>query len=428
MTLKKREKILVGATVALLVILAGRFLFIGGGGVGSLDQLRSKCKDLDDEVQGKRKRAERGRKAAARLAQWQKQSLPWDHEVARSLYQTRLRELVDQVKLRGAKVESTEGEMRGGVYYKQRFTIRARGTLDQLTELLHGFYSADYLHKIGRLTIKPIEDSQDLDLTVNIEALALPGADAKNKLPEGKAKRLKLAQLADYRKTVVRRKMESAKDGEEQPFAESGGLFAAYEPKRAPPPEPIVEPRQPEPEPPSFDLTKHTYVTATLEVDGRPQVWMDVRTKGDKLRLFEGDPFTIGEVDGKIVQIMPRQRYVVIEIDGQQREIRLGNNLHQMAQAANVDRVPQRQRKPALREEPPAEEKPAAEEKPGAEEKPLSRDQPVNGEKAMPADDDGSNVVDETKVEKDLDGQPTPEPVDEPEEESLVEEPSVFAE
>jgi hypothetical protein len=325
MVLKRREKILAAAVVVLLLISAAPYLY--NNSFAPLGQLRESRDRLAKEVEDKKAKISRAHADAELLAQWQKQSLPWNHEVARSLYQTWLRGLVDRSGLRGAKVESTEGQARRGIYWKQRFSVTAQGTTEQLTKLLYEFYSAGYLHKIGRLTISPIKDADLLELTISIETLSLPGADAKDGLPSQKPKQLALAPLADYRQAFVRRKMEAAEDGKEERFVESGGLFANYQPKPEPPRQ--AETHEPEPQPPAFDLAKHTYVTATIEVDGRPQVWMDVRTKGDKLKLFEGDPFKIGDLDGKVLQIALARRSVLLEIGGQQREVRLGNNLEQ---------------------------------------------------------------------------------------------------
>ncbi len=70
-----------------------------------------------------------------------------------------------------------------------------------------------------------------------------------------------------------------------------------------PPPPPVREETPPQR---TFDEAKYTFVTGIVEVNGRRQVWLTVRTEGKWLRLFEGDTFQVGSLDGKIVRIHPR--------------------------------------------------------------------------------------------------------------------------
>lgn len=90
-----------------------------------------------------------------------------------------------------------------------------------------------------------------------------------------------------------------------------------------PPPEPVVD------EPPprrSFDEAKYTFVTGIVEVNGRRQVWLTVRTDGSWLRLFEGDTFEIGSLNGKIVRIYTR--HVDILADETVYAVRFGQSLN----------------------------------------------------------------------------------------------------
>ncbi|GAG12831.1 unnamed protein product, partial [marine sediment metagenome] len=260
-------------------------LFSGGsGGVGSLGTLRKNRDDLQAEVAKKKAQLALAAEAADPMARFQRRSLPTDRELAGSLYQEWLREKVTGAGLRVTNFDPSEPQSGRGAYWKYRFTILARGTLEQITRFLYRFYSADHLHQIRRLTFKPIEDSDQLNLVIFVEALSLPGADHQDELSAETSKRLKLPESddreGDYVRDIVRRKMEEGRDGGEARFVESGGLFAAYQPPRRKV-EVVVQkaPDPPPPRPPGFDLTKYTYVTSIVEVDGRPQVWLDVRPK-----------------------------------------------------------------------------------------------------------------------------------------------------
>jgi hypothetical protein len=317
MALRKRETILAGATGALLVTFAGVFLFRGGD---SLGDLRKKRDQLETTKERQEAEARPGLKASQKLARWNERSLPADPKTAGALYNKWLLELaVDRVKLDKAVIQPSPARSQGG-YSILPFSVKGAGTLEQLTRFLFAFYSVDYLHKVRLLTFNPIPDSRELKLTIDIEALCLPGAKSQNKLPDGKPKRLQYAELNDYLKTIVRRQMEGDR------YAESGGLFAAYVP-----PPPKVEPVLvgPKPKQNVFDPSAYTFVSAINEVHGQPEVWLFDRTGGKTHVLHEGDPFEVGKMSGKIARIRIDQLEVEIEINGGQRlRINFGDNLH----------------------------------------------------------------------------------------------------
>jgi hypothetical protein len=321
MVMKRREKILAGATGAVLVAFAGVSLFSGGG--RSLSELRKEREGLQKNVEMQTAQAHPGIKASEQLARWRQRSLPSDPADARRLYTEWLTLAVDRVKLRSAKITPSPPRAPRGIYTILPFSIDGQGTWDQLTRFLFDFYSVDYLHKVAQLTITPIKDSQDLTLVISIEALCLAGAVHQDKLPEGKPKRLESSKLDDYLKAIVRRRMEGER------FADSGGLFAAYAPEQRAPPQTNVA-RQPPPQSPKFDPSEHTYVNAINDVDGLPEVWLFVRTEGKTLVLHEGDPFEVGTISGKIARIRLDELDVEVVVDGGRHfRIDFGDNLHQ---------------------------------------------------------------------------------------------------
>ncbi len=330
MALKKREKILVIATGALL-LLAVPVLLLRGGSDQSVGQLQTQYDMLLKDVESKRALAARGKKAAQRVAAWEKRSLPSDLELSGSLYQNWLRGLVVKAGLRGVKVDPGQRRTERDAFVEFPFTVTGRGNLANLTDFLFDFHRAGHLHKIRRLNISPIKDSEQLDLTITIGALALPGTKRADTLSTEPSGRLALAKLEDYRAIIVRRRMEGDR------FAETGGLFAAYRP--APPPvvEKTVEPPSEPVEPPGIDPSEHTFFTAAVAADSRPQAWLVVRTTGEKLRLHEGDPVKVGTVEGKVARIDLDLRRLILEIDGKTCEVRLGETLHDAVQSAQGD-------------------------------------------------------------------------------------------
>ncbi len=334
MALKKREKILVIATGALL-LLAVPVLLLRGGSDRSLGQLQTQYDTLLKDVERNRALARSGKKAAKRVAEWEKRSLPSDLDLGGSLYQNWLRDLFIRVGMRDTKVDPGQRRTERDAFVEFPFTVTGRGDLVKLTDFLFDFYRAGHLHKIRRLTINPIDDpkqgdSDQLDLTISIDVLALPGTKRSDKLTTEPNTRLALAKLEDYRAIIVRRCMEGDR------FVESGGLFAAY--RSAPPPvaEKTETPTEPV-KPPGIDPSEHTFFTAAVAADARPQAWLEIRTTGEKLRLHEGDPLKVGSVEGTVAKIDLDLRQLILEIDGKPCEVQLGETLHDAVQSAQGD-------------------------------------------------------------------------------------------
>ena len=79
--------------------------------------------------------------------------------------------------------------------------------------------------------------------------------------------------------------------------------------------EPPPEVAKPEPPPkPEFDISKYTYLTTVLEVNGQPQIWLFERTSGTRLELSEGDAFRVGGMQGVVDRIGARD--VVLDVGG----------------------------------------------------------------------------------------------------------------
>lgn len=324
MTLGKREKILAGAVGAMVVVLVAQIVWsqLGGPGAGELRRQRN---ELKTKIDGYKKTVEAAADAVARLDRWEAASLPRKLDAARSCYQAWLRGLVEKFGFRGCEVFSGEPQARRDAYTVFPFQIQGEASLDELVRFLHEFYSTGHLHKVRRLSIRPIGDGSRLQLAIAIEALSLPNADRLDTLSEAKADRLRLGQLDAYRRLVNRRLMESER------WVETGGLFAAWRPAPKPPDPPWVDrrvepPRQPPPPPPPpFDHGRFAVVTGILEVDGRPQLWLLVQTTGQRQQLGQGDEFRVGLRRGKVVWIGSRE--AEIELDGKRRLVSVGQRL-----------------------------------------------------------------------------------------------------
>ena len=146
-----------------------------------------------------------GQRDRKRLAEWQRRALPSDRAMARSLYQNWLRGLANRDHFHQLNIESKEVESRRNMFTRISFTVHGHVALADLTQFLYEFYSAGHLQQIRLMDIKPLENSQELDVNLTIEALSLPGADRKDQLSKLPGRGLRLAKLDDYREPIAKR-------------------------------------------------------------------------------------------------------------------------------------------------------------------------------------------------------------------------------
>ncbi len=303
--MKSREKMLaLGVAVVVGLLLLNS---VYGWVSGEFAQRNGAKADLEKKIADKEHTLAKGRQASKLLATLRHQSLPSDSEIARSLYYSWLVGLVDRVKLESANIDPLVSPGRSTVYEKFGYRIKAESdiSLQQLVHFLYEFYNTNQLHQIRSLTVKPKADGKLVDVTIDVEALRLPGADRSNQLNLEKSGRLKLASAGEYEKVIGDRK-----------------VFVAYSPPRE---------RRPEPPPrvasttPKFDIAKFAKVTGITEDNDRPQIWVSVQTTGQLLKLTEGEDFTVGDIKCKVVRIGTRD--AVVNVEGKTKQVKLEDNL-----------------------------------------------------------------------------------------------------
>lgn len=321
--MQKREKIL--AVVAAAVVLLGGGQFVLGSLKSPFASRQAELAKLETQVAAQRDRVSRAQNAKKKVEGWKQQSLPADVTLARSFYQHWLSELIEKVKLSGAHVQpertvavsrTTASRQTVVAYHQLPFTINATGSIDQFVRFFYEFYQADMLHRVRAMSIQPLKEAKQLKISLTVEALVMPGAsvDVPTKIPT--AHRLALASVDDYQKAIGTR-----------------NVFAAY----VPPPPAVRPPARverppvvpPTPKPPAFDDAKFAIVSAILQVDERPQVWLLVKTSGKLHKLFEGDTLEIGQFKGKVTKISRLD--VEFESEGRRQLVALGENLRQAA-------------------------------------------------------------------------------------------------
>lgn len=301
----QRERILAAVVLGVLVLWGGKWMWEDFG--ESQAALRGDLVSAQNRLSAAKLSLAKGQSAARNLSKWQQQSLPINREVAQSLYRSWLQERFEKAGLKVEDIQPNQRTVPAEAYTAIGITVTASGTLKSLTTLLYDFYSSPLLQQITRLQLTPERTNPNrLNITFQAEALILPGTDNES-LPSGTSDRLADTGVDEFAGPIADR-----------------NLFATYRPPRPEPPPAVRRERL---EPPKFDDAKFAYVTGTVEVNGRLQAWITVRTTGEVVRLFEGDPVKIGLLEGRVVSIEPLR--IVIETDDQELQVKLGDNLRE---------------------------------------------------------------------------------------------------
>jgi len=310
---QKYRQYVLGAIFGLLL------LYFGGEWVWQkvvrqpIESRQTKAERLRREIEKRQLELKRTRKAAQELATWQSQSLPSNPEIARSLYQAWLLELVGHVGLDNPGVEVREAAGRKGSYMVIAASIRGRGTLEQVTQLLYEFYRAGHLHQIRSLILTPLKEGR-LEVAAEVEALVLPGADREDRLTTVQSDRLAGQRLEDYR-VIAQRDLFG-----------TGSLA---------------------------DPIEHTLLTAVSYVDGVPEAWFSVRSGQRLVKLSPSEPanegagadtdtpaettvvlgpgesFRVGQFTAKVLRI--DEEDVILESEGRRLLLTIGESIAEAA-------------------------------------------------------------------------------------------------
>lgn len=297
-----REKILAAAVGAMVLLWGGNRLWTRYN--ASIAEKRSQLMAAEQRLGDATLQIARGEAAMHDLGAWQDRSLPADRDRAQSLYRVWLE---TELKAAGLSVQEFQPQQRltpAAGYSAIGYTINARGPVNAVTKFLYAYYRSNLLQQITRLQLRPDTNPQQLNVSLQTEALILPGT-INEALPEGVAERNAKPAATEYTTAIGGR-----------------NLFAVYRPPRPEPPPGVVRETPP---PPKFDDAKFAFFTGTIQVDGRYQAWIHIRTTNETLRVFEGDPVKVGAFDGKIVSIEPRR--IVVQSGDEELRVQLGESI-----------------------------------------------------------------------------------------------------
>ncbi|TWU38484.1 hypothetical protein [Novipirellula artificiosorum] len=156
-------------------------------------RLEVELKAVEGKIQDANTSQITGRRLANQLEACAARALPYNPVLARSRYQDWLLKLVEQHKMESASVDAETPrpiEIRSRLSKRKSrlvghqigFTLRARTTLNRLTDFLHDFHRSAQLHKIRSFSLSPLVNGNQLDLNLSIETLSLEATEREGGL------------------------------------------------------------------------------------------------------------------------------------------------------------------------------------------------------------------------------------------------------
>lgn len=163
------------------------------------------------------------------------------------------------------------------------FSVRARGSLAEFNEFLYLFSRAGHLHQITSMTLNPISNTGQFDISLSIETLLIPGRKG-NELNSASSTLLASAEFKDY--AVI------AKDN-----IFGIGINSA-------------------------DPMQHTMVSGITFSDGKPQVWITEQLIDRVIQVDAGAEFNTVALSGRILEVHDQD--VLIETAGDRMLFAIG--------------------------------------------------------------------------------------------------------
>jgi hypothetical protein len=303
-----REKILMitaGILLVLVVVPMLYWLFFS-----SVGELKNRHEELASRLEEQELIVEISRRSQKRLQEAAELSLPPSNDIAASLYQNWLLEQAALAGFRDKRVEHNTTRSVQDAFENFTFTVRGEASLEELSRFLAAFYSVRHLHLIRTLSLKPVEESRRMDVTVTVEAVGLSQAESSQKLA--------MEPIGSSAEAIQERLSRNIADR---------AIFSAYRP-----PAPDIPPPA---DPAPFDPSPYSYVSGIVWINDRPQVWIDLRTEGRKLKLSEGERFRVGVVDCRVRRI--DEKTVLVEAAGALYAIELGDSFADAAWIGDLD-------------------------------------------------------------------------------------------
>ena len=252
--------------------------------------------------------------AVDQLDELERLSLPYDPELARARYQDWLLDLVQSVELKGSSVDASEPipfnirdrdtRKQKEVFLRYSFSLRGRGTLQQVSRFLHHFYQAGHLHKIVSMTLNPVSAGRTIDFSANIEALGLNRCERREELSGESVQRLVFNDFKDYQ-SISRRNL----------FARRG----------------------------DDTLSEIVLSAITIASNGTAQAWFAVGDDGTQV-LERGESLDVTAHMIEVIDIVAGQ--VLLDVNGRVVTLKAGESIEQVEEDEDQPENPRNETEP----------------------------------------------------------------------------------
>jgi cellobiose-specific phosphotransferase system component IIA len=282
--MNKREQILAAGVVGLVALYGANHFY--GKYTKALHAAQADVQAAQTKLDEANHKLKEGHRAVKQMEAWQQRALPGNFDKALSLYKAWLLAKAKDSGLAVSDITLQPTTNNNAAFKAIAYQITASGSLSSVVSMLYEFYRSPQLHQINHLTLTHPAGAAQLTVTLEVEALSMKGAVATDKLPEGDAKRLKLASADDYKKSLAERDVVS-------PYAM---------------PRPPTPPRERHEvaKPPKYDESELARFSAAVDNGNGLQAWIYVIPTGETLHVMAGDPVKIGALDGKIESVESR--------------------------------------------------------------------------------------------------------------------------
>lgn len=330
-----------------------------------------------------------GAMADRQMGYYVERSLPSNPNVASRQYAGWLLDAAERHGLKDASVDPQSVQAKDDLYNQLSFQVQGNTDMDSFVDWMHEFYAKDYLHRIRTWTLRPNRGG-GFRLDMTIDALSISGRSDDLPIPTQPSYRV-AGDVDSYRETILNRNffeppnnaprftgkstvdVEVGKssttpltfeDAEKHPLefaivtapenvdvtldARSGNLRiqgsnegefevevmatdSGY-PARSTQQTLVVKVRPPKEMPKpvvplKFDDAKQTVLTALVQGEEK-YAWLNVRTRGQTLKLRVGDSFEVGSVKGTVTAMDSRE--ATIEVGGKSFQLKLKDNLKEI--------------------------------------------------------------------------------------------------
>lgn len=187
-------------------------LLLGSGIWWALGKYQSAVKARNGQIASlKNRQAElneqrlQGEYANRQMGEYIVRSLPGDAETAQSRYQKWLLSVMQDRQMTDQSVDPTSSRLIGDLYRQFSFRVQGNTTSENIIDLLHAFYSKDYLHRIRSLSMRPARTG-GLRVEMTVDAIALQNAPADLVEPMEQSWQV-TESVQQYRKAILDRNL-----------------------------------------------------------------------------------------------------------------------------------------------------------------------------------------------------------------------------